>query len=147
MEGLHGLPGMLRPGYLLIFFCVFLFHLALTVVAIFLVYMDFQRVPRAFRKLEPALVWLLLIPCFNLVWNFFVFPGLADSYKAYFDSVGDSTVGNCGRDLGLGYAICDAASVIPFVGCLTGIVTLVLLILFLAKANDLKNRIPLTGEA
>ena len=144
MEGLGSLP-RLTSHFLFIFFYVLLFHLALTIVVIFLVYTDFQRVPSAFRKLEPSLVWLLLIPCFNLVWNFYVFPRLADSFKAYFDSVGDTSVGNCGRDVGLGYAICTAASVIPFVGCLTGVVTLVLLILFLVKANELKNRIPIAA--
>jgi len=138
-------PHWVRPTHFLVFFYVLLFHFALSIVAIILVYMDFERVPRGCRKLEPGLVWLLLIPCFNLVWNFFVFPGLSDSFKAYFNSIGDNSVGNCGRDLGLGYAICSAISVIPFVGCLTGIVSLVLLILFLVKANELKNRIPITA--
>jgi hypothetical protein len=147
MEGLQGvLEGLLRPThFIFIFLYVYLFHLALSIVVIFLVYTDFQRVPSAFRKLEPSLVWLLVIPCFNLVWNFYVFPGLADSFKAYFDSVGESSVGNCGRDVGLGYAVCSAASLIPFVGCLTGVATLALLILFLVKANELKNRIPITA--
>jgi len=120
-------------------------QVALSIIPIVLLYADYQRIPPGFRKQEPGLVWLLLIPCFNVVWNFFVFPGLSDSFKAYFDSVGDSSVGNCARDLGLGYAICCAASLVPLVGCLTGIVSLVLLILYLVKANDLKNRIPLTA--
>jgi hypothetical protein len=137
--------GLLRPAHLLIFFSVFLFAFAVNIAVVFLLYTDFERVPRNFRKLESGLVWLLLIPCFNLVWNFFVIPRLADSFKAYFDSIGDTSVGNCGRDLGFGYAICTAASAIPFVGCLTGIVSLVLLILFLVKANELKNRIPRTA--
>jgi hypothetical protein len=138
------LPELLRPTHFFIFFYILLFSFAVSLVAIFLLYMDFERVPRGFRKLEPGLVWLLLIPCFNLVWNFFVFPGLSDSFRAYFNSVGDNSVGNCGRDLGIAYAIFSAISAIPFVGCLTGIVSLVLLILFLAKANELKNRIPRT---
>ena len=129
----------------LFFIYAFVAQVALSLIPIILLYTDFQRIPRAFRKLESGLVWLLLIPCFNIVWNFYVFPGLSDSFKAYFNSVGDNSVGNCARDLGLGYAICCAASVIPFVGCLTGIVSLVLLIMYLVKANDLKNRIPLTA--
>ena len=133
---------LLQPAHLLFIFVGFAVLFALSIIPIFLVYADYQRIPPRFRKLEPSLVWLLLIPCFNLVWNFYVFPGLADSFKAYFDSVGNSSVGNCGRDLGLGYAICAAASVIPVVGCLTGVVTLVLMILFLVKADELKNRIP-----
>ena len=140
------LPELLRPAHFIIFFIyIFLFMFAVNILVVFLLYTDFERIPRNFRKLDSGLVWLLLIPCFNLVWNFFVIPRLADSFKAYFDSIGDTSVGNCGRDLGFGYAIVTAASVIPFVGCLTGIVSLVLLILFLVKANELKNRIPRTA--
>ena len=139
------LPQLLRPAHLLIFFWFFAFGFGVNIVLIFLLYTDFTRVPPGFRKLEPGLVWLLLIPCFNLVWNFFVFPRVSESFKAYFDSVGDASVGNCGRDLGLGYAACTAASLIPFVGCLTGIASLVLFILYLIKANKLKNRIPITA--
>ena len=139
------LPELLRPAHFIIFFYLFLFGFALNILVVFLLYTDFERIPRNFRKLESGLVWLLLIPCFNLVWNFFVFPKLSDSFKAYFDSVGDTTVGNCARDLGFGYSIVTAASAIPFVSCLTGPVSLVLVILFLVKANDLKNRIPRTA--
>jgi len=138
-------PQLLRPAHLLLFFWFFAFSFAVNIVLIFLLYNDFTHIPRGFRKLEPSLVWLLLIPCFNLVWNFFVFPRMSDSFKAYFDSIGDTSVGNCGRDLGLGYAICSAASMIPFVGCLTGIASLALFIIFLVKANELKNRIPMTA--
>jgi hypothetical protein len=118
---------------------------AVNILVVFLLYTDFERIPRNFRKLEPGLVWLLLIPCFNVVWNFFVIPRLTESFKAYFDSIGDTSVGDCGRVLGFGYAISTASSAIPFVSCLTGIVSLVLMILFLVKANELKNRIPRTA--
>ncbi len=138
------MPGLLRPTHLFIFLFVFLIPLALNMIAIVIVYADYQRIPPRFRKLEPGLVWLLLIPCFHVVWNFFVYPRLAESYKACFDSIGDMSVGDCGRGLALGYAICAAASAVPLLGCLTGPVALVLLVLFLVKANELKNRIPST---
>jgi hypothetical protein len=138
------MEGLLQPTHLIIILIVFAVSVALSIIPIVLVYTDYQRIPPRFRKLEPGLVWLLLIPCFSLVWNFFVYPRLAESFKAYFDSVGDGWVGDCGRDLALGYAICAAVSIIPYLGCLTGIAALVLLILFLVKANELKNRIPIT---
>jgi hypothetical protein len=116
--------------------------LVVHIIIIIFVYNDYQSVPPSFRKLEPGLVWLLLIPCFPIVWNFWVFPKLADSFKAYFDSVGDQSVGNCGHDLALAYCICSAVSIIPYLGCLTGIAALVLLIMFLVKAQELKSRIP-----
>lgn len=88
------------------------------------------------------MVWLLLIPCFNLVWNFFVYPKLADSYKAYFDSVGRPEVGDCGKGIGLAYCICVACSIVPYIGVLPALAALVLWIIFLVKAKELRDMIP-----
>ena len=116
--------------------------LAIPVVVCLLLSGCYSRIPRQFRKQEPGMVWLLLIPCFNLVWNFFVYPQLADSYKAYFASVGRPDVGDCGRGIGLGYAVCLACCIIPCLNYLAGPAALVLLIIYLVKAMDLKNQIP-----
>jgi hypothetical protein len=121
-----------------------IFALVMLGIWIFVCYLlskCFERVPPEFRKQEPGMVWLLLIPCFNIIWNFFVYPRLAESYQGYFASVGQSDVGDCGRGIGMGYCICAACSLIPYIGALAGLASLVLLIMFLVKANELKNRI------
>jgi len=82
-----------------------------------------------------------MIPCFSLIWNFFVFTRLPRSLKSHFDAVGRHDVDDCGRGLGLAYSICAACSIIPYLGCLTAIAALVLLILFLAKVNNLSGQI------
>ena len=102
----------------------------------------YKRIPPQFRKQQPGMVWLLVIPCFSIVWNFFVFPPLSKSFKAYFNSINRTDVGDCHEGIGLAYSICVAVSIIPFLGCLTGIASLVLLIIFLINTNDLKNQIP-----
>lgn len=102
----------------------------------------YKRIPPQFRKQQPGMVWLLVIPCFSIIWNFFVFPPLSKSFKAYFDSINRTDVGDCQEGIGLAYSICVAVSIIPFLGCLTGIASLVLLIIFLINTNDLKNQIP-----
>ncbi len=102
----------------------------------------FSRIPQGFRKMEPGMVWLLLIPCFNIVWNFFVYQRLADSYKAYFDSVGKTDVADCGKGIGLAYCICVACCLVPCLNYLAGPASLVLLVLYLIKAVNLKNLIP-----
>jgi hypothetical protein len=107
---------------------------------------SFNRIPPQFRKQEPGMVWLLLIPCFSVVWNFFVFPRLSQSFKAYFDSVNRTDVGDCHGSIGLAYSICCAVSVVPYLNCLTGICALVLLIIYLVKINELKNQIPLIEQ-
>ena len=127
---------------LVIVVAVLLFFIVVHVVICLLLQNCYKRIPQQFRKLEPALVWLLLIPCFSLVWNFFVFPRLSQSFKSYFDSIGRTDVGDCSGNIGLAYAICCAVSVIPYLGCLTGIASLVLLIMYLVKVNELKNQMP-----
>jgi hypothetical protein len=111
------------------------------VLICYLLWNDYKRIPAQYRKLEPGLVWLLLIPVplFQLIWNFFVYLRLSDSFKAYFDSTGRQDVGDCGRNLALWYCI------LVIIPCLN-IVALILLILYLVKANDLKNRIPAAAQ-
>lgn len=104
-----------------------------------------KAIPAAHRKQEPNMVWLLMIPVFPIVWNFFVYPKISDSFKSYFDSVGRTDVGDCGRQIGLVYCILVALCVIPYLNFLTGLGALVLLILYLVKANELKNKITPAG--
>jgi hypothetical protein len=140
-------PGFFFPSlqfgvFLALIGGVIAFSLAVHVVVCALLYGCYSRIPRQFRKQEPGLVWLLLIPCFNLVWNFFLYSQLADSYKAYFASVGRTDLGDCGKSIGLAYAICAACCAIPCLNWLAGLAALVLLILYLVKAMDLKSQIP-----
>jgi hypothetical protein len=121
---------------------VFLVFFAINCLICYLLQQCYKRIPPEFRKQQPGMVWLLLIPCFPLIWNFFVFPPLSKSFKAYFDSVNRTDVGDCQEGIGLAYSICCVVSVIPYLGCLTGIASLVLLIIFLVKTNELKNEIP-----
>lgn len=107
-----------------------------------------QRLPPEHRKQQPGLVWLLLIPCFNLVWNFFVFPKLAESYQSYFAAQGRTDTGDCGYGLAMTYCvgavITTFVGMIPYVGainCLVGPALLVVLIVFLVKAGSLKGQV------
>ena len=120
--------------------------LAVNIVICLLLFGCFKRIPREYRKMEPGLVWLLLIPCFNLIWNFFVFPGLSRSFRAYFDSLEQQAdVGDCGLGIAWAFAICTVCVLVPGIGWVAGPAALVLLIIYLVKANDLKNRIPFPG--
>lgn len=141
MEG-EQVGGLVALGILGFAGAIFLVMLAINIFVCFLLYKDYQRIPQQFRRLEPGLVWLLLIPCFSLIWNFFVFPRLGESFKQYFDSAGQTDVGDAGTTLGWAYAICSACTLIPYAGIVAGLAALVILILFLVKANELKNRIP-----
>ena len=74
-----------------------------------------DSLPEEHRQLEMRQVWWLLVPCFSLAWNFFVFPKLARSYAAYFRSQGSSDADGTG-DLALGYCIVSVISVFDVLG-------------------------------
>ena len=121
--------------------CAGFITLAIHAVLCYLLYKCFLAIPPQYRKQEPGMVWLLMIPLFSLVWNFFVYPKLAESYQAYFAAQGRTDVGDCGKQLGLIYCIAAACALIPYVGVLAGVAGLVLVILFLVKAYELKAKI------
>jgi hypothetical protein len=102
----------------------------------------FQRIPAQYREMDPAQVWLLMIPLFNIVWNFFVFPKLSRSYKAYLESMGDTSAGDCEATLAMAYCIVAAPYIIPCVNCFTGLAALVIVIIYLIKIDGLKAKFP-----
>ena len=122
--------------------------LAIGVVICYLLYSCFERIPPQHRQMESWQVFLLLIPCFNIVWNFFVLPKLARSYQSYFAEQGRTDVGDCGEQIGLYYAICCAAGMVlswvPLLGLLAFLLvpaSLVLGIIYLVKVLTLKGQI------
>ena len=114
---------------------------AILIVICALLHSALARVPPEHRAMEPGLVWLLLIPFFSIIWNFFVFLQIPESYKSYFTAQGRTDVGDCGRGVGLWYAICGAMSIVPCVNYLAAPAALVLLIIFLVKVLGLKGQI------
>jgi len=124
----------------LIFLGMLIVGLVIQAVVCIVVSDCLKRVPPQFRKQDPGMCWLLMIPLFRLIWNFFVHLKVAESYQAYFNSIGRTDAGDCGKGLALAYCICAACSFIPLVG----LASLVLLIIMLVKFNELKNRIPAT---
>lgn len=86
------------------------------------------------RTLQPGTVWLLLVPFFNLIWNFFVVTGVARSLGNEFRARGIAHIDpEPGKSLGLAMSICGACSIIPILGLLIAPVYLVLWIVYWVK--------------
>jgi hypothetical protein len=119
--------------------------MAISILVCFLIYNAQAALPPQFQRIPAGQIWLLLIPLFNLVWNFFVFPRVAESYQAYFNSQGRTDIGDAGRGIGLGYAICAAVAIVPCIGIFAGLAALVLLIIFLVKIYGLKAQLAAPG--
>ena len=98
--------------------------------------------------MEPWQVWLLLIPFFNFYWNFIVYQRIPESYQAYFEANGMKGYGDCGKNMGLWYSICTiGAIIVPCVGSIAGIASLVLMIIFIVKEFELRGKIPRDAAA
>ena len=110
-------------------------------VIIIIISVALKAVPSEYRVMKPGQVWLLLIPCFSMIWNFWVFQRVPQSFQNYFASQGRTNFGDCGGQLGLWYAITVAASVIPCVNFIAGPASFVLLLIFLVKILELKQQI------
>ena len=100
-----------------------------------------KALPPEFRLMEPGMVWLICIPCFNIVWIFFVYPRIARSYQNYFRAQGRYDVGDCGEAVGLWYCICVVLSAIPCVGGIAGIAALILLVIYFVTLFGLKSQV------
>jgi hypothetical protein len=100
-----------------------------------------KAIPEEHRKQQPNMVWLLMIPLFNIVWQFFVYPKIAESFKSYFDSIGRTDVGDCGKNLALVFCILVCCGIVPYLNFCTGIAALVLFIIVLVRFGSLKGQI------
>jgi hypothetical protein len=85
------------------------------------------------RAMQPAMTWLLLIPCFGLVWHFFVVLNLSKTLAAEFQKRGIAEEPEPGKILGLVMCILFCCGPIPFLGYLCGPAGLVCWIIYWVK--------------
>ena len=124
-EGIDSAPEL----WLLLFVPFCLIGFAIQAVVCWLVSGCFQAIPEKHRRMEPGAVWLLMIPLFPLVWNFFVYPRLAESYRSFFDEHRQEIdPGSCGRELAFGFATSTVVCIpLGWIPCLGGLLALALL--------------------
>ena len=88
------------------------------------------------RAMESGMVWLNLIPLFNLGWVFYTIFKVTESLKAEFKERNiDSEDPEFSHPIGLAYCITSACCIIPFINYLTGIASLVLFIIYWVKTH------------
>lgn len=100
-----------------------------------------KQISTANRKVEPGNVWLMLIPLFNLIYPFILYPKITDSVKSEMESRGMAEQSDYGRGIGIALPILGLCGIIPFLGVLASIANLVLFIIFWVKMADYKNKL------
>jgi hypothetical protein len=142
-------PGQRPDEFLKVMLAVYGFVIAVAIAAVFviravtcwLLWAPLATLPEHCREMQPWQVWLMMIPCFDLVWTFFVSQRVSQSFRNYFAETGRTEFGDCGAQIGLWWSICLACSIIPCVNYIAGPAQLVLLIIFLVKIWGLKAEV------
>jgi len=124
---------------MLIFFVLGVFALLLLPTIFFLLTLQkaLTRCSPENRAMSPGLVWLQLIPLFNLIWMFFLVINLAKSLGNEFAQRGINEGPNPGQSIGMAWAICRICSIIPLVW----IASLVCWILYWVKISNYSSMI------
>ena len=94
------------------------------------------------RTMEPGLVWLNLIPIFSLGWLFYTVVCVSNSLKNEFTSRGmDTENSQFGFGVGIAFAVCSAVSIIPVIGVLSAIASLILFIIYWVQVVGFKDQL------
>jgi hypothetical protein len=94
------------------------------------------------RTMEPGMVWLNLIPLFNLVWQFITVNRVAESLSnEFYDRGWDRKGEDYGRSVGTTYCIMNLLGWIPYCGALFGIVGLVCFIIYWVKIANYSSQL------
>jgi hypothetical protein len=86
-------------------------------------------------------VWLLLIPGFNLVWQFIVVSNVAKSLGNEFRSRNIQREPEPGKSIGLAFCILSVCCIIPFLGFLTAIGALICWIMYWMKVANYSSEL------
>lgn len=129
---------LLQPWHILVLFFVFsVFFLIPTIFYILTLQQSLNKCAAASRTMDPGMVWLLLVPFFNLIWNFFVVMGVAKSLGNEYVRRGiPSSESAPGQSVGLAMSICACCCIIPLLGVLAGLANLVLWIVYWVKIAE-----------
>jgi hypothetical protein len=120
---------------------IFLLIFAVGLYVVYLVYQALLGLPESRRPMDAKLVWLMLIPFFNLYWIFRIFPPMMKAYQEALTAKKQPVEGDGGQNLALGYCICSVCSIVPGLGGLAFLASLVLFVLVMVKAYDHKRRL------
>ncbi|MBK7294150.1 MAG: hypothetical protein IPI84_10365 [Holophagaceae bacterium] len=128
----NALAAMLGGGCLIFVLLIAAVAIAVGVFYILTMQKALNLVGDRHRKMEPGMVWLMLIPLFNLVWHFFVVKNVSESIKSW-AAEHQQNVGDGGYTIGLVACIANCCGIIPIVNLIAGPTSLVCFIIWWVK--------------
>lgn len=137
---------MFVGGLLIVMLFALLVGLAIAIMYYLTIQNTLKEVSPANRTIEPTNVWLMFIPIFNIVYGFIMYPKIAESLKAEFESRNAPQTGDYLKTLGIMMPILSIAGIIPVLGGLAGLANLVIWIIYWVKINEMKNLLRTTPK-
>ena len=119
------------------FLVVLLGGLALAIAYIITLSNALKKCSPAARTMQPGMMWLLIVPFLNLVWNFIAVNAISDSLGNEFRLRGIQGIEpEPGKSIGIPMAICGACGLIPILGILASLAYLVMWIMYWVKISS-----------
>ncbi len=85
------------------------------------------------RTMTPGMTWLMLIPLFNLVWDFILVKEVAATLEREFRKRNVPVEPSPGKNIGFAWCILSVGAIIPLLGILSVLGAIVCWILYWAK--------------
>lgn len=134
--------GVFQPMHLLLLLFVAVPLIVPAVFYLLTLQKALARCSQQVRTTSPESVWLMLIPPFNLVYQFILVGQMAKSLANEFARRGIvSAEPEPGKSLGIAMCVLNVASLIPFFGILLAIAGIVCWILYWVKIADYSRMI------
>lgn len=128
---------LLQPWHIVALAFVFSFFFLIPAIFYILTLQKaLERCAPVSRTMQPGMVWLLLVPLFNMIWSFFVVLALARSLANEFARRGiPGPEPEPGQSIGLAMCICACCGFIPILGVLASLASLVLWVMYWVKIS------------
>ena len=141
MESSPLATGVSFVGILVILLIVFAVSLIPAIFYILTLQKSLNRCSPENRAMAPGMVWLLLIPLFNLVWHFFVVINIAKSLGAEFQKRGIAEELEPGKKIGLIMCILACCGIVPLLGILCSLGAFVCWIIYWIKIAGFSSKL------
>ncbi len=93
------------------------------------------------RATTPGSVWLLLIPIFNLVWQFIIVTKISESLHNEFTKRNIPEDLQPGKSIGITFCVLAICSIIPVLGIITSIAAFICWIIYWVKISGYSNKL------
>jgi hypothetical protein len=134
---------LLQPWHLMVLSFVFgIFFLIPAIFYILTLKKALNQCAPVSRTMEPGMVWLLIVPFVNLVFNFFVVLAISRSLANEFARRGiPGQDPQPGQTIGLAMSICGCCCAVPLLGAVAGLAFVVLWIIYWVKVGEYSRQL------